>query len=439
MALSLRARFSIAVASWLVVSLAVLGVMELNRARAGIQSQMNLSLGTSSQFWGNLKLFQPQANQMADLNRLIRMFDNNHHFRVALKDGNRELIASHPADADLAPGWYASLMAIPVQTRVAKVYQPSGYRVVITTEPQMEIYRAWEEFRDGALILGLSSLVLLIVLDVTVKHVTASLRRLKTGFEAVGGGDYEASMAPGGPRDIADLANAFNRMTMQLRRLSATNANLSRQLTNIQEEERTELARDLHDETAPLLFSLRLDVEAIRAELLRAGDRPLADRAFAVTEAVGRVQHHIRVVLKRLRGDNLAETGLKLAINNLVLFWKRHRAGLDVHLDMKAEGFNAEVDSAIYRVVQESLTNVARHSGATDVWIAVKSEGHIFSVEVEDNGIGGVDREDEGFGLTGMRERLAALGGSLTLKERTGGGTRLVASIPRRKVRELAL
>src|SRR6185312_17570697 len=104
------------------------------------------------------------------------------------------------------------------------------------------------------------------------------IARLRAGFEALGGGDYAAQVAAKGPREIMALGEGFNRMTARLKILEDANRKLTGQMLAIQEEERAELARDLHDERGPFLFAMRLDAEAIESEARKAGQGVIATR-----------------------------------------------------------------------------------------------------------------------------------------------------------------
>jgi two-component system sensor histidine kinase UhpB len=151
-------------------------------------------------------------------------------------------------------------------------------------------------------------------------------------------------------------------------------------------------------------------------------------------EAISHIQRHVRIILKQLRPEGLAETGLAVAIVNLTTFWQRHHDGIAIHLSIDAAkaGFGTEIDAAIYRLVQEGLTNAARHGAARQVWIAIASDAGAIRVTVEDDGTGiSGSASQDGMGLRGMRERISALSGSLVLGARTGGGARLMADIPR--------
>lgn len=141
--------------------------------------------------------------------------------------------------------------------------------------------------------------------------------------------------------------------------------------------------------------------------------------------------------MKQLRPDGLAETGLAVAIGNLATFWQHH-GGICVRLELAAESFGADTDGVIYRLVQESLTNAARHGAAKQVWITISAGQEAIRILVEDDGRGFMEADGGGMGLKGMRERLSALSGSMALGALPGGGTRLTAMIPHLRMREPA-
>jgi two-component system sensor histidine kinase UhpB len=399
-------------------------------ARRSVDNEMRMALEASDRIVDNALLSVPAKGVDVYLQRLVRSFDDNRHVRVALVGNGRTLAVSRLAAADPVPGWYQRLLEIPVEQRIDTAPGLNGRSFHVATDAHNEIGEAWVQFRDGATILGLFSLLVLGVLHLVMTRLAAPLRKLNTGFEAVGGGDYATRLRPSGPREISILAAAFNRMTERLRGLEDANRRLTGQMLAIQEEERADLARDLHDEMGPFLFAMRVDAEAIE----RTGQGAIAERARAMGEAISHIQRHVRIILKQLRPEGLAETGLATAIMNLTTFWQRHHDGIAIHLSIEAakSGFGAEADAAIYRLVQEGLTNAARHGAARQVWIAISSGIGAIRVTVEDDGTGiSGGASPDGLGLKGMRERISALSGSLVLSARPGGGTRLTADIPR--------
>ncbi|MEO8302182.1 MAG: HAMP domain-containing protein [Rhizomicrobium sp.] len=435
--MSLRGQFFLSVALALLLSLSVLGMVALSHARASVGNEMRKALEASDRIVDNALLSLPGQGEDEYLQRLVRSFDDNRHVHVALVEDRRQIAGSRLAAPDPVPGWYRRLLEIPVQARVDTAARLKGRTLHVTTDAHNEIGEAWTQFRDGAAILGLFSLLVLGLLHFAMTRVARPLRKLNSGFETVGSGDYTARLAPQGPREISALADAFNRMAARLDVLEAANRRLTTQMLAVQEEERADLARDLHDEMGPFLFAMRLDAEAILAESRKSGDGAMATRAQALGESVSHIQSHVRDILKQLRPDGLAETGLAVAIGNLATFWERH-GGVAVHLHIAAADFGAETDGVIYRLVQEGLTNAARHGAARHAWITIESDGSATRVIVEDDGTGFGETGSGGLGLKGMRERLSSLSGSLTLSRRQGGGTRLMAEIPTLRIREPA-
>jgi len=434
--MSLRGQFFVSVVMALLLSLSVLGVVALGHARASVDNEMRMALEAGDRIVDNALLSLPREGEDAYLERLVKSFDGNRHLRVALLEAGREVTASELAPPDPVPGWYQRLLEIPVQQRTDTAPRLNGRILKVTTDAHNEIGEDWTQFRDGAAILALFSLLVLGLLHLAMARISRPLRKLTGGFEAVGGGDYAIHVASHGPKEISTLAEAFNRMTARLKRLEEANRRLTGQMLAIQEEERADLARDLHDEMGPFLFAMRLDAEAIQADARKSGHGAIAERANALGEAVGHIHSRVRSILKQLRPDGMAETGLKVAIGNLATFWQRHHDGIAIHLDVTAEGFGAETDAAIFRLAQEGLTNAARHGAAKQVWIRVVTTDTAICATVEDDGIGFVARDNGGMGLKGMRERLSALKGEMNMGPRPGGGTRLQAMIPRVRVAE---
>ena len=430
--MSLRGQFFLSVVLALALSLSVLAVVALGHARASVDNEMAKALEAGDRVVDNALLSLPREGEDVYLERLVKSFDDNRHVRVALIEKGRELAASRIAAPDPVPGWYRRLLEIPVQQRIDTAERLNGRILRVTTDARNEIGEAWTQFRDGAAILALFSLLVLGLLHLAMTRIGRPIAKLGAGFEALGGGDYSARVAAGGPREIDALAGGFNRMAGRLKALEDANRKLTGQMLAIQEEERAELARDLHDEMGPFLFTMRLDAEAIETEARKAGEAAIAARAQGLGETVRRIQSHVRDILKQLRPGGLAETGLKTAIANLATFWQRHQ-GVAVRLEIEAEDFGAETDAVIFRLVQEGLTNAARHGGARNVVIRIGQTHDAIRVMVADDGVGLSAASSAGLGLKGMRERLASLGGSLRLGSRPGGGTLLSAAIPRVK------
>ncbi len=200
--------------------------------------------------------------------------------------------------------------------------------------------------------------------------------------------------------------------------------------------ERRRWARELHDETLQGLGGLRVLLSAA----LRRDDLELAQGAMR--DAVARIEHEIgnlRSIITDLRPPALDELGLRAAIESLL---DRHhdRSGIAVEHDLAiarlsagGERLEEELENAVYRLVQEALTNVVKHAGAKSARVAVTEAGGELLVEVQDDGAGfDTANVDQGFGLTGMRERVGLAGGTLSIVSGEGG-TLLTARLPARR------
>src|SRR5262249_52652385 len=155
-----------------------------------------------------------------------------------------------------------------------------------------------------------------LLISVVAGHALRSLENLSAAFEKVGDGHYQRLTPPRGPPELTRLASCFNGMTQRLTAVATQNRRLNERLLNLQAEERSELARDLHDEIGTMLFAV--DMTAATVERLAASGRgsEIPPHARSIHDAVGRMQRHVRAILERLRP--LGTIGLAAAVGRLV-------------------------------------------------------------------------------------------------------------------------
>jgi signal transduction histidine kinase len=200
-----------------------------------------------------------------------------------------------------------------------------------------------------------------------------------------------------------------------------------RRLIEGQELERRRIARELHDETGQALTSVLLGLKTVES----AQDVPAA--LSDLRELVVATLQDVRRLAVELRPKALDDFGLVAALERLVETF-RASTGIPLQFEARLGGgrLPSEVETTLYRVVQESLTNIAKHAGATKVSVLLVRRGSSTTAVVEDDGHG-FDRTDEnrgGIGLDGMRERVALLDGRLTVESDRGSGTTIVAEVP---------
>jgi PAS domain S-box-containing protein len=221
----------------------------------------------------------------------------------------------------------------------------------------------------------------------------------------------------------------FEQMQASTARMRA----LSRRLVEAQENERRHIALELHDEAGQALVSLRLGLRLLEREIAEGGS--VAGRVAELVRTTDDVIEGLHRLAADLRPASLDHLGLDAALRQ---YARSAAAKLGVAVHFKARGFTGErlssaVETTLYRVVQEAMTNVVRHACANRVDLLVERRDDRVLVVVEDDGVGfEPTRAQSGdhFGLLGMRERAEALGGTLTVESSPGKGTTIVVEVP---------
>jgi two-component system sensor histidine kinase UhpB len=205
---------------------------------------------------------------------------------------------------------------------------------------------------------------------------------------------------------------------------------LSRQLLKAQEEERRRISRELHDETGQALMVLRFHLEMLSGETRSAEQKAKIQESL---DLLDRTIEGLRRTIARLSPRVLEELGLIAAIRSQTQLLTRH-TGMQPHLDLPESAglLDHDLEVALYRSVQEALHNVAKHSRARNFTVQLTITNSRVSLQIEDDGIGFLPRSSQqrGFGLTGMRERTAALGGSMKVRSQPEKGTRIRIVFP---------
>jgi two-component system sensor kinase len=219
---------------------------------------------------------------------------------------------------------------------------------------------------------------------------------------------------------------------------------LSAQVLEAREEEKTRIARELHDELGQLLTALKMDLAWIR-ERVGVADETLAAKAQKMWQTLDHTVTSVRRIAADLRPLMLDDLGLPDAAAWLVEDFG-NRSGIDSEFKLINEAQVAQSErnlaNTVYRALQESLTNIGRHSGAANAWVQLRIDPAGIRLEIEDNGRG-IQAEElaksHSLGLKGMRERVFNLGGSLEVTSPPRGGTRVIVRVPLRPAAAEAL
>jgi two-component system sensor histidine kinase UhpB len=306
------------------------------------------------------------------------------------------------------------------------------------TQHNAEVYH----FIIDTTFIGLAALSGVVVNFILLRAAFAPLRRVLTTIHAVERGDLSARVdVRAGDADTATLARAFNGMLDRLAVMRDEAAGLT---LRAQEEERRRLALELHDQTGQSLTALTLHAQAI-GQTLAHEQSDAAIRARAQAERLNalaqRTLVEVQAIARQLRPSLLDDLGVVAALNWLAED-AEERLGVVARVKIVGDEFEsgmripAAIETALYRIAQESLTNAVRHGKARRIAIALRSSAQALALTIADDGTGFVagvtaaSHEGGGLGLYGMRERARLLGGSLRLRSAPGRGCVVRATIP---------
>jgi two-component system sensor histidine kinase UhpB len=443
--LSLRARLSALLGAVLALGLAIgVGLLILH-ATSRVRAEADSSTRLAQELVATaLDRLDKSPNPSVALQQMLDDVAKLRHVRIYL-EATPPQQSPRLNDDRRAPDWFASLvMPRASETRV-KLDGHGGLEgsLVIAANPADEIAEIWDEILSltfGGAGLGLVAFALVsMAASRTLRPVSA----LAEGLARLERGDHDVRFAPGGPPELVAIADRINDLAETLKKLDDENHRLMQRMIHVQDEERRDIARDLHDEIGPFLFAIRAGVGALARKL--SAPEPDAATLEAdcrrLDEQLAQLQQVNRRILGRLRPAALEEMGLPGALEALAQGWREINPEIRIELIARDldDGVSDETALTAYRVVQEGLTNVFRHSGANLVEVTIgrneSDGGGELLIALRDNGSGVVAENREGIGLRGMSERVAAQGGSLSLVSVQPRGALLTARLPIRATR----
>jgi two-component system, NarL family, sensor histidine kinase UhpB len=442
--MSLRFRLSGLICFVLLLSLVLGSVVAYSTAVRSVRTEMQAAFLVGRQtIEVGIERLQRSGDPSRDLDQLVGSFDGNRHIRV-WRSGATPVLAVPVVENGRfgrVPAWFVRIIgAAPWTERIPVAIGDRDYGAIrVETDPYNETLEVWNAFTGGLVAPTLFCVLTVLLIYWFIGRILRPLNRLAAALEEVGDGRYRTRISGRLPPELSRLRDSFNRMAVRLTEADAEKQRLNEQLLTLQEEERTEIARDLHDEVSPFLFAVNVDTAAA-ARLLAEGRSSEAEaHVDSIADAVRHIQREVRRMLARLRPIGLAELGLPAAIENLVAFWRRRCPEIRYRVSIAAEcgDLSEMVGTTICRIVQEALSNAVRHAEAKRVTILVEEcrdaaeRGAAIRVVVADDGRGMAEAQTMGYGLTGLSERIAALGGRMSFSTRLGEGCTLTAELPR--------
>ena len=296
-----------------------------------------------------------------------------------------------------------------------RIRERSGSRntpIIFLTSAQEDLPSMFRSYQAGAV-------------DYIVKPVIAQVLRSKLAV-FVGLHDMNRILS-------AELAER----TMTEQRLRASEENLralAAHLQSVREEERIHIAREIHDELGQALTGLKLDINTLAKGMAGCAPESVAGLTESLGQQIDRIINSVRRIASGLRPEVLDEMGLAAAIEWQAREFSR-RTGIRCLVEISAGWMDPdrERSTALFRIFQELLTNVARHANATRVSVQLVENDDSLHLKVEDNGRGIQEQEFESprsLGFLGLRERVLAFGGSIDVRGQEGKGTAVAVTVP---------
>jgi two-component system sensor histidine kinase UhpB len=296
--MTLRVRLIVLVAFVLLISVLLGGMLAWWHAAQSAREEMQAALLSGEHRVRDSLQYLPEvADREGDLRRLIATFNGDRHVRAALMNERGQSAAHSVLATPLhpTPEWFFNLLGVrPSASLIAIGPTVAEEAISLETDPHNEVSEVWIEFRDGMVIVVLFCVLSFAIIYWTAGRSLRPLEALSAGFRTIGAGDYATRVAEGGPPEVEHLARAFNLMAERLGALEERNERLHTQLLTIQEEERADLARDLHDDVGPFLFAVNIDVASIARLAEAHGDEEILERGRSIREAVSHMQKHVK-------------------------------------------------------------------------------------------------------------------------------------------------
>lgn len=443
---SLRARINLLLALVLTLGLAINIARLVLEAGPRVQAEDQSVVRLAREFIDTIVAGLNEApDAEVRLNQIVHDLNRLRHVSIT-RQGEAVEISGTPdvnPDARSPPAWFVALVH-PEKTTVNVPISIKGKpgSLLITSHPNDEMAEIWDGIVTQLQIGTVIAIVLFLITTRVVSRALAPIQTLSEAMTKIEAGGYDTRVKPDGPPELAAICDKLNHLAATLGNAVDDKRRLAERVVSLQDVERKEIARELHDEFGPYLFALRAHASALTriADARDLGAEATRKHGSAILEQVNALQQSNRRVLEKLRPVGLTELGLREALGALLRLWGESHpdVAIETAISQSLGDTGETADLTIYRTIQEALTNVFRHAGATCVNVTVEpvelpsglsGRGGAL-VRVRDNGGGLRPDHKLGFGLTGMRERILALGGSLTIASGDNGVT-VEAVVPR--------
>ncbi len=431
--MSIRALINLRIIASVILILIFSAVIAIWQAKSSVEKEVDSSINLAVQMieFGFTQLPALNSEKDAWLHHIATM-QPVRHLHISIGDNLSELQKNEALyideEGDSTPDWFIKAVKDGFLTHHydIKIADGSTKTIYITANPMDEISEAWGETKAFFWSIVLMLFIIFFTVNLVFNSMLKAVKTILSGLRQVESGHYDHVLPHFKISELDAIATEINGMSLALKTAQQNNQALARHTMQIQETERQNMSRELHDEMGQSLTAIKA-----MAVTCQQADTDVK----AVTSSIVDICNHLSVVvrsmMRTLHPLSLTELGLGATLSELVREWQRRSPELQFNLNYDAalEKLSHDITIHVYRIVQECLTNVVRHANASEVAILVVKRGYKVWITVSDNGQGD-QLNSPGFGLLGMRERAENLGGQFTLESAQNGGVNVVVQLP---------
>lgn len=433
--MSLRHQISIHI---LLISLGILllgGTIAIWQARKAVSNEVDSSIQLALQLI-KISTGTMQPNETDWVYRLSTL-EQTRHLKIQLKKPSGSIVdITRSSQASLKenppPVWFIELVMgeYPKAEYKISTVDSHFFTLIIQANPLDEITEVWHEtiafFSSILALVLLTFLSVHLVFNKTIRAIQIIINNLKE----IEKGEYDKKLPDFSIQEYDSIAKAINHMSDELNDAHKQNQALTQHSLEIQEEERRRLSQELHDEFGQSLTAIK--VMAVTAAHEKSDTKTITDSIIEICDHLMTV---VRSMMKQLHPLILTELGLKATLEDLLSHWKNRAipTSFSLQVDDAVDSLDRTIVIQVFRVIQESLTNIIRHANASHATISLKiqHDSETLALLVSDNGQGcDLNKIPAGFGLQGIAERIKLLGGEFKIQSQPGKGLQIEATIP---------
>ena len=364
-------------------------------------------------------LFQEEGESLGlgDLNQL-------RHLQIQFFDNDDKLIDSSQPNIDeknRTPKWIEKIMTALLTTIPSEVIQIDsrgkslGY-ILINPDPAYEINEIWQQVKSGLIVILIFFIFINLVIYIVFFHTLQPINELLDGFKKLENENYKVRINKTNISELNNIGQKFNNTVRKIKETNTRVHKLSQDLINIQEQEKRQLARNLHDELGQSLTAIQAEAASIKNSQKNKTNLIAVENIISLSKSM---MFSTRELIKKLSLGILDEVGIKIAMDDLVMSWSKRNPNIKMKYDFDQAALkklSKETHQHLYRIVQEALTNISKHANPLNVSVLIKSilSGKV-KIQIINDGIVKKANSSKGMGLSGMRERVAQMKGQIKI------------------------